>query len=65
MQVAILNSNFEADLRLLTDLAEKIGVKVKYLNEEEQEDLALINAINIGISNEFVDTDEFLKSFRN
>jgi len=64
MQTVVLKSNLKSELKLLTDLAKKIGIQVKYLSESELEDLGMINAINKGRTKEFVDTDEFIKTLR-
>lgn len=64
MQTVILNSNSVEDLRLLTDLAKKLGISVKYLTEEEKEEIALLHAINEGRTDEYVDTNDFLKELR-
>lgn len=64
MQTVVLKSNLKSELKLLTDLAKKIGIQVKYLSESELEDLGMINAINKGRTKEFVDTDEFIKKIR-
>jgi len=60
METVVLNSNSKADLKLITDIARKIGVSVKYLTDEEKEDLGLLNAINKGRTGEFVDTEDFI-----
>lgn len=64
MQTVVLKSNSKSELKLLTDLAKKIGIQVKYLSEAELEDLGMINAIKKGRTKEFVDTDDFIKKIR-
>ena len=64
METVVLHGASKADLKLLTDLAEKIGVKVRYLDPEEAEDLAMLNAINEGRTEEYVDTEAFLKKLK-
>jgi hypothetical protein len=64
MQTVILKSHSKSELKLLTDLAQKIGIHVKYLSESEVEDLGMINAIKKGRTQEFVDTDDFIKKLR-
>lgn len=63
MESVILRSKSKSDLKLITELAKKIGVKVNYI-EEETEDKAMINAIETGRSGEYIDTDLFLKQLR-
>jgi len=48
-------------LRLIADLARKIGVSVKYLTEEEKENIGMVNAIKNGRTGEFVPTEDFLQ----
>ena len=62
METLLLNSKSKENLRLLADLARKIGVSVKYLTDEEKEDIGLFNAIKTGRTREFIDTDKFLQS---
>ncbi len=64
MQTVVLKSNSKSELKLLTDLAKKIGIQVKYLSESELEDLGMLNAIKKGRTKEFVDTDDFIKKIR-
>lgn len=64
METVVLHSKSKEDIKLLTDLAKKIGVRVEYLNQEEAEDLGMLKAINEGRTGEFVDTDSFLKQLR-
>jgi hypothetical protein len=61
METIILNSNSKENLRLIADLARKIGVNVKYLTDEEKEDIGMVNAIKKGRTGEFVDTENFLQ----
>lgn len=64
MKTAILLSDSESNINLLLQLAEKLGVKANILTEEEAEDLALIYAIEVGKTGEYVDTETFIKSLR-
>ena len=64
MQTVILQSNSKADLELLTILAKKIGIVVKFLTEEEKEDIGLLNAMKKGRTKKYVDTEDFIKQLR-
>jgi len=64
MQTVVLKSNSKSELKLLTDLAQKIGIQVKYLSESEMEDLGMLNAIKKGRTKKFADTDDFLMKIR-
>ena len=59
MKTAILTSDKEADLELLIQIANKLGIKTRMLNEEETEDLGLIYAMEAGKTGEYVDTEEY------
>ena len=61
METVVLVSNSKNDLKMITDLAKKIGVTVKYLTEDEKEDIGMISAIKKGRTGKFVDTDKFLE----
>lgn len=47
-----------------TDLAKKIGITVKYLTEEEKEDIGLFQAIKDGRTGKYVNTDNYLQKLR-
>jgi hypothetical protein len=64
MQTVVLRSDSKANLKLLTDLAKKIGITVKYLTEDEKEDIGMLNAINKGRTNEYVNTESFIKKMK-
>lgn len=65
MATAILKTKSKNDLKLLLDLARKIGISVRKLSDEEAEDLGLINAIKKGQTREKVDAKKFLNKLRN
>lgn len=62
METLLLISKSKENLKLLADLAKKIGVSVKYLTNEEKEDIGLLNAIKTGRTGELIDTDKFLQN---
>ncbi|MCK5369600.1 MAG: hypothetical protein KAQ62_13650 [Cyclobacteriaceae bacterium] len=64
MQTVVLHGKSKADMKLLADLAKKIGVKVKYLTEADKEDIGMLNAINTGRTGKHVPTDKFLKNLK-
>ena len=59
-----MSTESESDLRLILELAEKLGIKTKVLTEEDLEDLAMVYAIEEGKTGEYVDTAEFIKALR-
>lgn len=64
METVVLKSDSKENLKLLTDLARKIGIKVKFLTKEEAEDIGLLSAILTGSTGEYVDTDVFIESLK-
>lgn len=64
MQTVILNSESKTDLKLLIDLAKKIGVHSRVLSESEIEEIGLVNSIRIGRTNKYVDTSYFIQKLR-
>ncbi|MDP2338656.1 MAG: hypothetical protein Q8N05_19850 [Bacteroidota bacterium] len=64
METAVLQGNSKADLKMLTDLAKKIGISVKYLSEEEKEDIGLLKAIKEGRTGKYINTDSYLQKLR-
>lgn len=49
---------------MLTDLAKKIGITVKYLSEEEKEDIGLLQAVKEGRTGKYINTDDYLQKLR-
>jgi len=48
----------------LTDLAKKLGIMVKYLSEEEKEDLGMLKALKSERTQKYVDTESFIEKVR-
>jgi predicted transcriptional regulator len=64
MQTAIINSESKSDLKLLLELAKKIGLKSKVLSASEMEEMGLINAIKTGRTGEYVNTSSYIKKLK-
>jgi hypothetical protein len=64
MQTVILNSDSKADIKLLLDLAKKIGIKSRVLSETEIEEIGLVNSIRLGRTNKYVDTENYIQKLR-
>ena len=64
MQTVILNSKSKSDIKLLTDLAKKIGVNTKVLSESDIEEIGLSYAIKTGRTREYVDTKKYISKLR-
>ena len=62
MKTAILSSESDSNIKLLIELANKLGIKTKILTDEDAEDLAMVYAIEKGKTGEYVDTQNFIKN---
>ncbi len=62
MESAIFRAKNRSELKLLIDLAKRLGVKAKWLTQEDLEDFGLAKAIKSGKSGKLIDTEEFLES---
>jgi len=64
MHTALIKSNSKSDMKLLLDLAKKIGLRVKILNQSEIEDIGFGIANKKGRTNEYVEVEDYLKKLR-
>jgi hypothetical protein len=64
MQTIILNSDSKSNLKLLVSLAKKLGINVKVLSEEEQEDLAFFELIENSKTGDFVSEESIFKQLK-
>ena len=64
MQTAILKSNSDTDLKLLIELAQKIGIEAKILSENELEDFGIAMAVKEGRTGEYIDSNSYIKKLR-
>jgi hypothetical protein len=64
MESAIISGKSKKDIQLLMAIAEKMGIKAKFLTKDELEDIGMAKAIKQGETGELIDTDEFLKSIQ-
>ncbi|MBV6477752.1 MAG: hypothetical protein HGGPFJEG_00496 [Ignavibacteria bacterium] len=64
METVILNSKSKSDIKLLVDLAKKIGIKTRVLSESEIEEIGLSFAIEEGRTKQYVNTDKYIKKLR-
>ena len=64
MKSAILTSDSNKNLKILIELAERLGIKAKMLTDEQLEDIGLIKAIKHGRTGNFIDTDKFVSSLK-
>ncbi|MEX0966271.1 MAG: hypothetical protein WD077_03470 [Bacteroidia bacterium] len=61
MKTALISSESGKDLKLILEIAKRMGLNFKQLSDEEIEDFGLIEAIRSGKTGETVNTEEFLK----
>ncbi len=64
LETAILKSKSKSDLRLLLDLARKIGIDARLLTPSEAEETGLLNAIKEGRTGKSVNTKRYLEKLR-
>ena len=64
METVVLHGNSKSDLKMLTDIAKKIRITVKYLSEEEKEDIGLLQAVKEGLTGKYINTDDYLQKLR-
>ncbi len=64
MEGAILHTESDKDLKLILQLAKKLGITTKKLSSEEIEDYGLSSAISEGKSEEYIETNTFLDELR-
>ena len=60
MKSALLTSESNKNLKILIELADRLGIKTQMLTAEQLEDIGLIKAIKKGRTGSFVDTDKFI-----
>jgi hypothetical protein len=65
MEGAILHTDSNQDLKLILQLAKKLGISARKLSREEIEDYGISRAISEGRTGEYIDTNEFLNEIRN
>jgi len=64
MQTLILNGESAGDIKLIAEIAKKMGLKAKILSEEEKEDIGMLNAIKEGRTKKYIDTESFILNLR-
>jgi hypothetical protein len=64
MESVFISGNSKKDIRLLVDIAQKMGLSVKYFTENDIEDFVMAKVIAEGKTGELIDPDEFLISIK-
>lgn len=65
MEAIVLKGKSKENLKLIIELAKKLGVEVSILSEKASEEIALASAINEGKTGKFVDPSSFMNSLNN
>ena len=61
METIGLSGESKSDMKLLLEMARKLGVRGRKLSNPEIEDVGLIKAINEGASGDHIDANKYLK----
>ena len=64
METVLLKSQSKKDMKLLIELATKIGMFTKVLTPSEIEDWGLVNAMKLGKTEQYIDNKKYLKKLR-
>jgi hypothetical protein len=64
MTTAVLKGESKGDIQMLVDLAKKIGINARILNQEEIEEIGMGYAIRDGETGTFVDNDSFINELK-
>ena len=64
MQTLVLKSNSAVDIKLIAEIAKKMGIKAKILTDEEKEDIGMLNAIMKGKTGQYIDNEDFIKKLK-
>lgn len=64
MEGALLHTDSDQDLKLILQLARKLGISVKELSRAEIEDFGLAIAMEEGKTGEYVDFDKFIQELK-
>jgi enoyl-CoA hydratase/carnithine racemase len=61
MEKVLLNPSTKSELRLLLELAKKMGISGRVITSEEAEEIGLLNAMKEAENDKFVDEAEIMK----
>ena len=64
MQTLVLNGESVGDIKLIAEIAKKMGLKAKILSEAEKEDIGMLNAIKKGRTKQYINTESFIHNLR-
>jgi hypothetical protein len=60
----VLKSDSASNIKLIAEIAKKMGIKAKILTEEEKEDIGMLNAIMKGKTGQYVNNEDLVKRLR-
>ncbi len=60
----LISATKKTDVKLLTDLANRIGVKVKVLSEDEMLDIGMLKAMEEGSKSDYVTREQVMKRLK-
>jgi hypothetical protein len=64
METLLLQSESKKDMKMMADLAQKIGLKAYLLNKNDMEDMALAEAMKKSRTGKYVNTTAYLKKLK-
>jgi len=60
----LISATKKTDVKLLTDLANRIGVKVKVLSDDEMLDIGMLKAMEEGSKSDYVTREQVMKRLK-
>lgn len=64
MQTLVLKSDSASNIKLIAEIAKKMGIKAKILTDEEKENIGMLNAIMKGKTGQYIDNEDFVKMLK-
>jgi hypothetical protein len=64
METLLLQSESKKDIKIMAELAKKIGFKTKMLNDIDMEAIGLVNAMKKGRTGEYINAGDYLKKLK-
>jgi len=64
METLVLRSD-SVNIKLIAEVAKKMGIKAKILTDEDKEDIGMLNAIMKGKTGQYVNNEDFVKMLKN
>jgi hypothetical protein len=62
METIMLQGKTKAEMKIFISLAQRMGIKAKFMTPSEVEDISLANAMENGRTGEFVNTQQFMEN---